>query len=62
MLLLMHRVVTCVLGLGSFIGSLFGMNLVNRLEDDPYGFPVVTGSSVLLMCSLCIGSFPINDQ
>lgn len=35
-------VVACCIGLGSFIGSIYGMNLKNHMEEDEHMFTVIT--------------------
>ena len=35
------QVIACCLALGSFIGSVYGMNLKNHIEDDKHAFKVV---------------------
>ncbi len=35
------QVIACCLALGSFIGSVYGMNLKNHIEEDKHAFKVV---------------------
>lgn len=39
---------------GSWIGSLFGMNVDNYIEDSPYSFPAISGLSLFLMVIIII--------
>ena len=39
---------------GSWIGSLFGMNVDNYIEDSPYSFPLISGLSLFLMIIIII--------
>ena len=39
---------------GSWIGSLFGMNVDNYIEDSPYSFPLISGLSLFLMVIIII--------
>lgn len=39
---------------GSWIGSLFGMNVDNHIEDSPYSFWTITGTSCVIMCTIII--------
>ena len=56
--------ITSCLAAGSFVGSLYGMNLVNHHENDPTLFQTVTIATVIGM--LCIGTgvrtyFKVSD-
>jgi Mg2+ and Co2+ transporter CorA len=40
-------IISVSISLGSFIGSMFGMNLINHQENNPYSFYIIFSSSVL---------------
>lgn len=42
-------ILTVGLGAGTFIAGLFGMNLINYMEEAPGGFATITGISVMLV-------------
>lgn len=47
--------VSLSLSFGSWIGSLFGMNVNNYIEDSPYSFWAITGISSIIMLAIIIG-------
>ena len=40
-------ILTLAVAAASFIGSIFGMNITNHHEDDPYAFVVIVGTTVV---------------
>lgn len=44
-----------VLGCGNLIGAIFGMNLVNHLENNPNTFVIVIVITILLMLGVFVG-------
>ena len=42
---------------GSWLASLFGMNINNYIEDEPYSFPCIAGISLLLMTIIILFQF-----
>ena len=48
-------VMTLAVGMGSFIGSIFGMNLSSNMENGPYQFKAVAlGTTVLMLLFVVI--------
>jgi magnesium transporter len=43
---------------GTYIAGLYGMNLINGLEEAARGFPIVTSGSILGICG--VGLFGIH--
>jgi len=41
----------------AFGASLFGMNLINHLEENPYAFVIVTGGFLVIGSTSFIGSY-----
>lgn len=42
---------------GSWIGSLFGMNVDNQIEENPYSFSIISGGSLFIMLLIIIGQY-----
>ncbi|UJR29418.1 hypothetical protein I4U23_010630 [Adineta vaga] len=43
------NIITMGLGMGAFIAGIFGMNLTNGIEQNPYAFYAITGTSTILI-------------
>ena len=39
---------------GTYVAGLYGMNLINGLEEATYGFPVITGGSIVGIIGVAI--------
>ncbi|CAF1269580.1 unnamed protein product [Adineta ricciae] len=51
------NIITMSLGMGAFIAGIFGMNLTNGLEQNPYAFYAITGTSIVLISGVVVRAF-----
>ncbi|CAF0987173.1 unnamed protein product [Adineta ricciae] len=51
------NIITMSLGMGAFIAGTFGMNLTNGIEQNPYAFYAITGTSIVLIGGAIVRAF-----
>ena len=51
------NIITMGFGLGALIAGIYGMNLYNGLEQHPYAFYIVSGSSVVFITGIVAFAF-----